>query len=51
VLNPSWERREGEGKQNLHQIMGNFPGKVEDGMWIGEAIYLSKIIIFKFAFS
>jgi len=47
VLNSSWERREGERKQHLHQIMG----KVEDGMWIGEAIDLSKIIILKFAFS
>jgi len=51
VLNSSWERREGEGKQHIHQIMGNFPGKVEDGMRIGEAIDLSKIVIFKFACS
>jgi len=42
VLNPSWEKREGEGKQLCHQIMG----KVEDGMQIGEAIDMSKIIIF-----
>jgi len=40
-------KREGEGKQHLHQIMG----KVEDGMRIGKTINLSKIIIFKFAFS
>jgi hypothetical protein len=42
VLNPSWERREGEGKQHFHQIMG----KVEDGIWIVKAIDLSKIRIF-----
>jgi len=42
MLNSSWEKREGEGKQHLHQIMG----KVEDGIWIGKAINLSKIRIF-----
>jgi len=31
VLNSSWEKREGEGKQHLHQIMG----KVEDRIWEG----------------
>jgi len=41
------EKREREGKQHRHQIMG----KVEDGMRIVKAIDLSKIIIFKFAFS
>jgi len=41
------EKREGEGKQLCHQIMG----KVEDGMRIGRAIYLSKFQIFKLAFS
>jgi len=47
VLNSSWEKREGEGKQNLHQTMG----KVEDGIWIVKVMDLSKIITFKFAFS
>jgi len=29
MLNSSWEKREGKGKQHFHQITG----KVEDGIW------------------